>query len=57
MYYHCYASEADIPQPHTVLDDEFMRRNAYIRTLELPQGWDDLTEDQAAKLLDPYETS
>ena len=54
---YCYASEADIPQPHTVLDDEFMRRNAYIRTLELPQGWDDLTEDQAAKLLDPYETS
>ena len=49
-----YAADADIPQPHTIMDDTFMRRNAYIRRLELPQGWDSLTSDQAAKLLDPF---
>ena len=49
-----YAADADIPQPHTIMDDSFMQRNAYIRQLELPQGWDSLTPDQAAKLLDPF---
>ena len=52
----CYSSEADIPQPYTVLDDTFMRTHAYIRTLSLPENWDSLTDDQAAKLMDNYTT-
>ena len=51
-----FQSEADIPQPYTVIDDEFMTRNAYLRRLELPQGWDSLPSDQAAKLMDPFTT-
>ena len=49
---YCFTSEADIPQPHTVMDEEFMRRNAYIRHMQLPQGWDNLTDNQATHFLD-----
>jgi hypothetical protein len=51
---YCYTSEADIPQPHTVMDEEFMRRNSYIRHLQLPQNWDSLTTQQAARLMDDF---
>ena len=51
-----FQSEADIPQPFTVIDDEFMQRNAYLRHLVLPQGWDNLSDDDAAKFMDPYTT-
>ena len=53
---YCYTSEADIPQPHTVMDEEFMRRNAYIRHLELPRGWQSLSDEQAARFLDNFTT-
>ena len=49
---YCYTSAADIPQPHTVMDEEFMRRNAYIRHMQLPRGWDNLTDKQVAHFLD-----
>ena len=51
---YCYTSEADIPQPHTVMDEDFMLRNAYIRHLELPRGWDNLTSEQTMRFLDDF---
>ena len=49
-----YATEAEIPQPYTVLDKTFVDTHTYVRDLALPDNWDNLSDEQAAALMDPY---
>ena len=51
-----YTTEAAIPQPYTVLDKTFVDAHPYVRDLRLPADWDQLSDADAAALMDPYTT-
>ena len=51
-----YTTEAAIPQPYTVLDKTFVDAHPYVRDLRLPADWDQLSDAEAANLMDAFTT-